>query len=134
MLGIDPGPSHTGWAVLHGNETKKVGEHKGETFVDHLQTLLQEEQIQVVILEGYIVRPKFKGGYTKVPTLELIGAIKRECRRAGIPLHEQQPAIKPVGYGYAGMVYVKGKSGMHIFDAVAHAMYYWVKECGGRPR
>jgi len=39
----------------------------------------------------------------------------------------QEPAIKPMGFGWAGLKYVPGKKGTHSQDAVAHAVYYAVK-------
>jgi hypothetical protein len=50
----------------------------------------------------------------------------------GVDLVMQSPAIKPTGYGFANLKYVRGKQGVHIQDAVAHGMYYAVKHqlCG----
>jgi hypothetical protein len=67
-------------------------------------------------------------------TPQVIGSLTTLCkaleRKAPV---KQQPSIKPVGYAFAGMKYLAGKQGTHWQDALAHAVYYAVKQLGAHP-
>jgi Holliday junction resolvasome RuvABC endonuclease subunit len=127
ILGIDPGTT-TGWALLENSTPLKMGEWKGKkAFEEGLASLLKEEQIDVVVVEDFVFRPGFKENkWKKTDVAKQIGYIEAACKMLGIEFAKpQSPAIKPVGYGMSGMKYEKGKRGMHMQDAIAHAMYWW---------
>lgn len=125
ILGLDPGKT-TGWALLENSTPLKIGEWKESEFEEELIKLTDEEDIDVLVIEDFVFRPGFKEGKwktTEVP--KLIGCARVVARIKNIEFVEQAPAIKPIGYGMAKLKYVKGKRGMHKFDAVAHATYWW---------
>lgn len=57
-------------------------------------------------------------------TAKLVGVFTALATILDIPYVEQEPSIKPVGYGILGNRYVPGKPGTHILDAMAHAAFY----------
>lgn len=98
-------------------------------------TLLEIEALftgcDIVVCEEFLVRPaKARKGafdWQDMVAPRVIGAATTLAAKYEKELILQSPAIKPMGYGFANLRYVKGKSGVHIQDAVAHGMYYAVK-------
>lgn len=89
--------------------------------------------VDLIGYETYRIRPRgMKQGYTPVGddlwTSQVIGAIKfRAWNLAKTPV-EQDPSIKPAGYGYAGLLpYNPKKKGMHLQDAIAHGAFWWME-------
>lgn len=104
----------------------RVGEWLESVYEDKLISLLQEEKPDVVVIEDFVFRPGFKEGKWKTTEVsKLIGVTRLAAKMHNCEYIEQAPAIKPVGYGMAGMKYVKGKRGTHRQDAVAHGVYYY---------
>lgn len=106
----------------------KLGEVKNSytTFEDWLIKFANEHEIDVYVVEDFVFRPGFKEGqWKKTDDSKIIGCVRTIAKVHGKPCIEQPPAIKPVGYGMAGMKYVKGKSGTHMQDAVAHGVFYY---------
>lgn len=129
ILGVDPGES-TGIALVVDGVVEKIGVLKGkEALYTFLRDKLPTLNLDFVAVEDYIQRPdnKVKGKshteWTPQITAKYIGAITYAAELYGITVVEQQPAIKPQGYKFAGMKYVSGKKGTHANDAVAHAIY-----------
>ncbi len=56
---------------------------------------------------------------------QILGFCRYFCMDKGIEMILQGADTKPVGYGMAGLKYVKGKGGMHMNDAIAHGSYWW---------
>ena len=138
ILGIDPGRT-TGWAMLTFNDkgintTLNFGETKDLNLLEIQNRIEEADQ---VVYESFLLRPKQarKGSFDWDPmeTPQVIGSLKLLCRQLGKPIAEQNPSIKPVGYGFANMKYVPGKKGMHAQDAICHAFYYAVKNVGLKP-
>lgn len=133
ILGIDPGKT-TGLAVIIVNEeTKKARIDLAETSSD-LTAIEYNHLLQAadyIVVEDFKVRPnKAKKGsfdWSQMETPKIIGSIQTLAALIGKKVTLQQPTIKPMGYGFAHMIYVKGKPGTHIQDAAAHAMYFAVK-------
>lgn len=137
ILGLDPGGT-TGWALLE-LERKKFslqdwGHDKDTSMAG------QEENIRkadLVIVEDFLVDPKHarRGAFDRDRMIapQVIGSIKTLCRVLDTPYHLQPNSVKPVGYGYINKKYVKGKQGMHKWDALAHAAYYAVTRLGAFP-
>jgi hypothetical protein len=134
ILGIDPGKT-TGLAViLIDPETKKARiDHAGVsmdlTAIEYKDLL---DAADYIIVEDFKVRPgKAKSGsfdWSPMETPKIIGSIQTLAALIGKKVVLQQPTIKPMGYGFANMNYVKGKPGTHFQDAAAHAMYFAVKQ------
>jgi hypothetical protein len=137
IVGIDPGKT-TGWAVITV-ENKKITLGKFGTTKD--LSLLEIKPIladaDVVAYEGFWIRPgKAEQGHfnwSQMQTPQVIGSIRTLCGELGIQTKEQQPSQKVPGYAFAGMKYVKGKQGTHWQDALAHAVFYAVRQLQAHP-
>jgi hypothetical protein len=138
ILGIDPGGT-TGWAELNVIDNKLVPGFFGMTKDKTLKEIRPNIQnADVIVYEGFWIRPdKAMGGkfnWQEPPALIVIGALLALCAELGkTQVVKQTPAQRVPGYGFAGLSYKKGASGVHDRDALAHAAYYAVKELHARP-
>lgn len=131
-LAIDPGERTSGWARFgEDGETTGFGAIKGiDEFLDWLE---DQPAPRVLIMENYRVNPAISHAFSKVRTVEVIGGIKRYCRKHSVELVEQRNVVLPIGLRYLGMyeVYYRGtKRIKHVDDeisALAHGEYYLVK-------
>ena len=138
LLAIDPGKT-TGWAtvVLTGKDISLglFGTTKDTTLVEIASII---EEADLLIYEAWLTRPKHlqRGAFDWDPmiTPQVIGSFLTLAKTLGKsePI-KQQPSVKPVGYALTGMKYVRGKQGTHHQDAMAHAVYYAVKNLGALP-
>ena len=145
IIGVDPGKT-TGWARLDTiDHTIVTGQSVGleETF-HYLHSFIHAEANAqaVFVVEDYIVRPPAMRGVTsfehtwhKPIAVNVIGAIQYACTIEEREYILQQPSIKPPGYAFAGLEYIKGskRKGVHMDDATAHCYFYAVKELGYPP-
>ncbi len=113
---------------------KTVRESKELSCSDYLDLLVLAD---VIVVENFLVRPgkARQGSFDWDPMVgpQVIGAINAQLSNLKKKAVFQEPAIKPVGYGWSNQRYVKGKKGLHIQDAVAHAVYYAVKHLKANP-
>lgn len=128
-LAIDPGGT-TGWAKFDadGNLLGCSKIQGGDKFLDWLED--QEAGDTTLILEDYKVRPWVNHSYSSVPTLQIIGAIKRVAQKKEWTLVEQQPQCMHMGLRYLGLYAKYGGGKKHVPDdqsALAHGVYYLVK-------
>lgn len=137
ILALDPGGT-TGYACLVV-EGKKIGWENFGNLKDVETNKLADliDWADVVVCENFRLRPK-KGragsfDYSEMPTSKLIGKIEAICEIRNTKLVLQEPAIKPVGYGFSNQKYVPGKPGTHWQDALAHGVYYAVSRLGCLP-
>ena len=137
ILGIDPGKT-TGLALI-SVEGKKISlfgtrESRDQTCLDYFDWI---KESNVVVCENFLNRPaKTKSGafdWSNNLTSQIIGSIKTLAALEEKVFHLQEPAIKPVGYGFANLKYVAGKSGTHQKDALAHAVFYAVTKLHALP-
>lgn len=136
FLAIDPGEKRQGWATFtEDGEPITCGKIEGDldNFMDWLEGL--DPAPKEIIYENYRVSPSVKHNFSKVPTIQLIGMIKRFAKKAKIPLHEQNNGCLPIGIRYIGMFEMyynpDGTKKKHVddqFAALAHGTYYMVKE------
>ena len=134
MLCLDPGKT-TGYARFFDSQLVSVGEVKKDEVIDWLF----EQDCDLVVAEDYKVFPDhikkgFKNTWVTPFSVEVLGMLKIFEKQKGIKVVTQPSSIKPMGYGFANMEYVKNKKGMHIFDAIAHGAYYLVKVKGVSPK
>ncbi len=137
VLGIDPGKT-TGLGLIEvlapSIKLKTMRESKDETAADYLDLLREAD---VIVVENFQVRPdKARTGsfdWNDMIAPQVIGAIRAVSASLGKTIVLQPPSIKPVGYGWSNQRYVKGKKGMHQQDALAHAVYYAVKNLKALP-
>lgn len=137
ILGVDPG-KHTGLGMIQVVDKKIIPvtilESLDVTCMEYLNLL---EQADVIVVENFLVRPtNAKSGsfdWSDMVAPRVIGAITAQAAMLGKKIHLQEPSIKPVGYGFSHQKYVKGKKGMHIQDALAHAVFYAVKNLKAIP-
>lgn len=99
---------------------------------DVMAWLSGNRDVDIWVVEDYFVRPaNKKGGYShewnRGDTLRIIGAIEYHAFMFGAEFVLQQPSQKVMGYKLMGKEYKKGKGGMHIFDAIAHAQVFFGK-------
>ena len=138
ILALDPGKT-TGWAEITIKDGKIQlgiwGVTKDTTLVELIPNI---KEADIIVYEAWLTRPKHlqRGAFDWDPmiTPQVIGSLLTLCRalEKKEPV-KQQPSIKPVGYGFAGMKYVAGKQGTHWQDAIAHAVFYAVKKLGSPP-
>lgn len=121
ILAIDPGGT-TGYAVLEDGKPTHMGQIDSSDILRWINSLTKPD---VLILENYRVRPGHKRWDETQPS-QLIGAFKLKAAEWGIEPVMQEPAIKPVGYGW-----MRAKFGItdknHMLDALAHSIYYYYK-------
>ena len=131
-LAIDPGEKRTGWARFGADgETTGFGGIEGiDEFMDWLE---DQPRPKVLILENYRINPSISHAFSKVRTVEVIGLVKRYCRKNEVELVEQRNTDLPIGLRYLGMyeVYYRGRKKIkHVDDeisALAHGEFYLVK-------
>lgn len=138
ILGIDPGGT-TGYSLIEVRDKEIVplafGECKDKLLlklVPHLQAA------DVIVYENFLLRPGMaRSGafdWKSNITEQVIGSLKTLAALHGKEVAKpQEPAQKPVGYGFANLKYVPGKKGTHWQDAHAHAVFYAVKKVGANP-
>jgi len=128
IIGFDPGES-TGWAIVDlrrkSFEIEALGVLNEAALTQKLEGLLVD--IDVIVMENFRVRPgNAKRGsfdYSPMKTIQVIGAIKYEAKKSGIPVVLQEPAIKPMGYGFLH----QPNKHLHDMDALCHLAYYCIK-------
>jgi hypothetical protein len=131
ILGIDPGGT-TGLALIAVNEkvptVQWMGTSNDETLLDSKHLF---EQADFIVAEDWRTRPgkAMTGGFNqdRMVAPRVIGASRTLAGLLQKPFSLQPASIKPVGYGWSNQKYQKGKKGMHIQDAVAHAVYFGVQ-------
>jgi hypothetical protein len=153
VMGVDPGLT-TGIAIWDTElqtftlATEVRAEHKNLHASPMALWLERNDDIaDIIVIENYVQRPNFmvqskvKSAGTIAPhtfwteqtTAKIIGMFHYYATLEDINVVEQEPAVKPIGYGVAKMRYTPGKKGMHITDAMAHARFY-VHQLEGRVR
>lgn len=134
-LSLDPGERNTGWAGFREDGSDLgFGVIAGglDAFTDWLEDL--NPKPKEIIYEGYAVNPNISHAYSKVLTVQVIGAIKSYCRRNKIPKHEMRSVNLKVALRMVGcysMYYDKhGKNIKHVDDrisAYAHGVWFLTK-------
>jgi len=123
-LAIDPG-ENIGWARFDDQgQLEGMGEINGhDKFLDWLE---EQTGIKVYIVESYRSRPGKINSWSRLPTVQLIGAIKRVARKRGIKVVEQDPSpCLSIGLRFIGMhTTYKGKHVPDQVSALAHGTYY----------
>lgn len=135
---LDPGAS-TGYAIYVDDKPVEMGTipwgHNAQGVYNWLDF---NYDLDVLIVENYRILPEEFEGKRRANTWseshesQIIGMARYACFHYDIELVIQEPSIKPAGYGYCGMKYVKGKKGMHKEDALAHGMFWYMEK--GRKR
>lgn len=99
LLAVDPGNT-TGWALFIDNPIPvQIGEMSIDEFYDWLNndTLWKENPLNQIVLEDYIIRPEqFRGfdhTWSRVPTVQVIGAVQCFARRYHVPVHLSQASL-----------------------------------------
>jgi hypothetical protein len=138
LLGFDPGTT-TGVALATLNDKKLTLDA-----VDSIRSItarkVQEfvRETDIVICENFLVRPnRARTGafdWNSMEPVRVIGLIQAVAELEDRKFVLQEPAIKPMGFGWAGLKYVPGKKGTHSQDAVAHLTYYAVKVLHALPQ
>lgn len=135
IYGLDPGGAHNGWVHTEIRDRNVVLVNALEMTPKELEwwyvKMLSSTEPAILVVEDYIIQPAVHG-YShegdKGVALRLIGGAQLLCLATPCLTLELQSKIrKPLGYGYLGEKYVKGKQGRHILDALAHVMYYAVQ-------
>lgn len=128
---FDPGET-TGWAQFLDDKPVAMGELRYPNDLLFFKNLI--DGYDVCGYENYRIQPKNSSAQGHTPfwstpvALKVIGAIELASMETNIDraIVSQWSDIKPSGYGFAGMKYVKGKKGMHKQDAIAHGSYWWM--------
>lgn len=130
---LDPGAS-IGYAIYVDDTPKEIGEIPwGINGLALYKWLQKNDDLEVIIVENYRVMPEnFKGKekaniWSTSHESQQIGMVRYHCFLRQLEFVIQETSIKPAGYGFCGMKYVKGKKGAHKEDALAHGMYWWMQ-------
>jgi len=122
ILCFDPGARWNGWAELKDAQVKRLGVAEG---LKELNALLQEyndEKIDFIICEDYIIRPDVPHARSRAGTVKSIGLIAGWADMNDIPMVMQYSSQLPAGYGHLGMIYKKKKK--HYMDALVHGTIF----------
>ena len=135
---LDPGAA-TGYAILENDVPVEIGEIPWGTSGEAVWRWLTvyAPDLEVLGCENYRIRPApmTKGHantWSESHESQIIGGARLAAFVYVKEFVTQEPSIKPVGYGFAGLKYVAGKPGMHMQDAIAHGSYWWFQH--GRKR
>ena len=132
LLALDPGKT-TGFATFDSFQNEKPYlERMGTLDENEIWNFLNTRQFDIYVVENYRIRTQksargFDHQWQSPFALEIIGAVKLRTIQLEAKFKLQEPSIKPVGYGYAKLPYKTGKANVHHLDAVAHGMFYLVK-------
>lgn len=101
-------------------------------WMDQRSEALGNDHIDAIICEDWRTRPAEESRHAntwseQIPA-RIIGILMHEAWLRNIEFVLQQAAIKPVGYGMAGLTYKKGAKGKHMHDAVAHGVYWYMNK------
>lgn len=138
ILGIDPGGT-TGYSLIELKDKTIIphefGHIKDKLLLELVPYLVQAD---IIVYENFLLRPdKARSGafdWKSNVTEQVIGSLKTLAALHGkTKIVVQEPAQKPVGYGFANLKYVPGKKGTHWQDAHCHAVYYAVTQLGANP-
>lgn len=137
-IAIDPGIS-TGIAIFGDDgELNWFQTEKYENIYKWLETL-DAQIITDIIMEDYRLNPpnweKHEAIHSKMETTKVMGKIELWCEQNDIKLHEQARQFKSVGYKYWGKEPLPKSNPLnHAWDAVAHGMYWLVRNHKINPR
>lgn len=129
-LFVDPGVT-TGWAFFDATGgVIEIGQVVG---VDEFGDWLDEIDIQpeLVGIEEYRVLSMQKNYGSKVPTIQVVGMVRRKTRKWGAKFVEIPTQVKPVGYKWAGLKPESDHSKSHQFDAFVIGVW-WLQKNGIR--
>jgi hypothetical protein len=137
ILSFDPGSKNTGIALIDTESTPILKSFWTTRSKKELVKFLREEaetggQLDLILIEDYINRPKGSGGFDhnwdKGATHRVIGVIEATAIAMGIKVEFTKASDKAPNYGIVGMTYVKGKAEMHHWDAITHAYGYCLRK------
>ena len=139
VLGLDPG-GLTGYSVSQVNpaERKFSWIKKGELTRKEFNQFLKRavSVVDYVVCEDFVIDTRVEGwDNTRQKSNDLfvakmVGRVQFACFMYKKPLAIYQPAEKPLGYKKAGLPYVKGKKGTHIWDSMAHNAHFISEQWG----
>ena len=124
LLAFDPGDT-TGWAFFADGMLTKWDQAKGLKSL--LNAIKELPTPDVIVVEDYRIRPGVNHSYSRVNTIQIIGALKAKALETNAKFILQEPSIKPIGYKWMGMDVPKDHSVSHETDAMAHGYYYLVR-------
>lgn len=126
LWAFDPGDT-TGYAVYDDGALVTWGSERGmKDLINKLVDL--EEQYgppENIVVEDYRIRPNVNHTYSRVNTIQVIGALKSRAIEYDAKYFLQQPSIKPIAYKWFGMQAPKNHEISHETDAMVHG-YYWL--------
>ena len=127
-LVIDPGETSGVVEFTATGEVIAMHQLKKDELYTYLDKL-HESPPQVIVYEEYKIFAHKAASHTnsKVPTLQIIGAIKYFGHRVKATVVEQPSQAKVIGYKYGGFNAPKNHALSHGPDALAHGWYYLVK-------
>lgn len=132
ILAVDPGDT-SGWVRLNTlDRSFRIGMWHGEL---EPGKEVNKQPPNIIVCENYLIRPphmtrgkQWTHNWNKGSTMRIIGSLQTVAGLHDCQFELQEPSIKPVGYGWAGLNYVKGKQGTHIQDAAAHLAFFLHKK------
>lgn len=130
LLSIDPGEKYNAAAFWNDGTLDWLSTQSQDELSDQIEDqiipVFQQGGL-VVVIEGYYLYPWMlqQQGFSEVRTVEMIGVVRRLCRRSGVELVVQKATIKKPTFAIAAYndVAVPGRN-QHERDAWAHGYYY----------
>lgn len=128
LWAFDPGDT-SGYAVYRDGALVKWGSCKGlKDLLRRLGELVSEYgKPYVIVVEDYKIRPNVNHSFSRVNTIQVIGALKAKAIEFDCKYILQDASIKPIGYKWFGMLPPKDHNISHETDAFVHGYYYLVR-------
>jgi hypothetical protein len=129
IMGIDPGDSHTGWAIIEPDGRVTTGELDYPAVAPAVLGEL-EKGLDHVAVEDFVLYPAQAASQRFSPfmTARLIGVISYLCEQVGTPMTLQGAFIKkPMRAQLKARGIKQVGSGPHERDAELHAYYRRMK-------
>ena len=125
ILSIDPGKA-SGFAILDmQGKLLDMGQRKIGTPMDTFLDSLVPNDIKVMVLENFRIRPGMNFSWNEMETIQVIGACKYRAHQLKIPkVVLQEPNCYSIGMKWAGVTMPKDHSISHQVVAYGHGTYY----------
>jgi hypothetical protein len=131
IVAVDPGAAHCGVAISHDGETCfETFTYPPRVFEDWLYDQAVCHHLDLVVYEGYRIYPwaKDQQTWSRVETVEVIGALLFICRLHGVEVKEQLPPIKKPTEKVAPRLGWEFKGGdRHARDAELHLAHHLLR-------
>lgn len=135
-LSVDPGQVHVGVAWWEDAELREATELTVDSYVTMLHgqcqsgdSILSPPPLGLIVVERFsLMSPRYSKQQSKqaVETIKLIGITHGICLIFGVPVLEQEPAVRHVAMRHRRWRELELPSNAHAKSAVAHGLYHLI--------